>query len=489
MRAYPTSVHQFNRQQKPRPLTDEQIRQFLSRGFLVLNSSLPREFHDRVFEQSRSLDHGHGHFGNNLLPLIPELSEVFEDSVTRGALTSVLGEQYVMHAHRAMHMNPPGSEQQAFHKDSYWGYVRRVRNHRPWWVMIMYFPQDTALSKGPTSVMEGSQHLFQRPEAQCKEVPVTGKAGTFVLIHYDLWHRKMKNSTDLDRYMFKFQFTRLVAPEAQPAGRWRMPKLRPELDLSPVWRANWNWLHGRDNDLQQRGSLDHWLGLLDADVESQGIIAGYEASAFGQQAVPALLEVLETNDAPTDNTRRYSDDGQQWRMDSAIRNATHGLVNIGSEAVPGLLTKLRQGNTRARKHAAFALGEIPLTSRSMENALGDALQDDDIHVRIAATEALSLKPPGKSVKKSLLTAMTDSKSEVRFDATLGLVRLAAQATGGRMSDAVAPLGEALYDSNRYVSAHAADALERIGSKDALQLLLPFLRTARWCAHTDNDRRF
>ena len=35
-----------------------------------------------------------------------------------------------------------------WHKDSYWGY-NRMRNHHPWWAMIMYFPQDTPVELGP----------------------------------------------------------------------------------------------------------------------------------------------------------------------------------------------------------------------------------------------------------------------------------------------------------------------------------------------------
>ena len=58
-----------------------------------------------------------------------------------------------------------------------------------------------------------------------------------------------------------------------------------------------------------------------------------------------------------------------------------------------------------------------------------------------------------------------------------------------LDDLVEPLGEALYDANRYVAGHAADALERIGTRAALDILLPYLRTARWCAQSSNERPF
>lgn len=58
-----------------------------------------------------------------------------------------------------------------------------------------------------------------------------------------------------------------------------------------------------------------------------------------------------------------------------------------------------------------------------------------------------------------------------------------------MSDSVGALEEALFDTNRYVSAYAAEALERIGTGEAFDALVPFLRTARWCPQTDNRRPF
>ena len=117
------------------------------------------------------------------------------------------------------------------------------------------------------------------------------------------------------------------------------------------------------------------------------------------------------------------------------------------------------------------------------------MQDEDIHVRIAATEALGLKPPHLAKVRALTHALAEDKSEVRFDAALSLVRAATMGSAQQLAPAVGALGAALCDSNRYVSAHAADALERIGTPAAYAELIPWLRTARWCAHTDNKRPF
>ena len=491
MRTYPLQARRQNAGRGPIPLSADQCRRFLADGFLVLRSSLPKSYHRTIFERfdavadgGADVGGGMGHFGNNLLPLIPELIEFFNDPVVRGALGSVLGPEYSMHPHRALHRNPPGSDEQAFHKDSYWGYTRRVRNHRPWWVMVMYFPQDTDVAKGPTAVMAGSQHLNQRPEGICTEVPIAGVGGSFVLIHYDLWHRKMKNQTDLNRYMLKFEFTRLVPPRmAEAAARpWRQPSDAPALDLSPVWQAAWDWLCGQPGAHTNRKAHAEELA---SDDEATGINAGYHLAATGQ--LRALLDALDSNAEPHDNERRYSDNGRVWQEDAAARNAAHGLVQLGSDAVPGLMDVVGSGTPRGCKHAAFALGEIG--SEAAMPTLIEALADEDVHVRIAAAEAIGIISPSIESREAMLGAMGDRASEVRFDAALSLVRAAARGSSELMAPTVAPLEEALYDTNRYVSGYAAEALERIGTGEALEALLPFLRTARWCPHTDNQRPF
>ena len=108
-----------------------------------------------------------------------------------------------------------GSEGGGWHKDSYWGY-HKVRYHRNRWVMIFYYPQDVTLENGPTAVMPGTHYYNGRADDEQDErhLPVLGEAGTCTLVHFDLWHRAMPNSTDANRYMMKFQFTRLSEPSS-----------------------------------------------------------------------------------------------------------------------------------------------------------------------------------------------------------------------------------------------------------------------------------
>ena len=197
-------------------LTDEQMQRFIAHGYLLLKTSLPESFHRAIYERFDALIGGDANLnpGNNLLPACPEIGELFRDPVVTGALTSVLGPDYAMHPHRALHNNEPGSPPQITHKDSYWGYRRRIRNHRARWAMIMYVPQATPLEQGPTGVIPGSQYQMRKPDESVQpEVPGCLPAGGFLLIHYDIWHRKMQNMTQKKRFMMKFEFIRMQEPE------------------------------------------------------------------------------------------------------------------------------------------------------------------------------------------------------------------------------------------------------------------------------------
>jgi hypothetical protein len=93
-------------------LTDRQLRQFIAQGFVVLG---PRELklqpsvHIELHRKAKSVDAetGTAGIGNNVLPGFPELQEIFAAPSVTGALTSLLGRNYKMHAHRHLHASSP----------------------------------------------------------------------------------------------------------------------------------------------------------------------------------------------------------------------------------------------------------------------------------------------------------------------------------------------------------------------------------------------
>jgi HEAT repeat protein len=492
------------------------MQRFIARGYLCLRTALPDRFHRGIWDRFNALvgDTADLNPGNNLLPAIPELNNVFADPVVRGALTSVLGPDYVMHPHRALHNNLPGSEAQRIHRDSYWGYLRRVRNHRCRWAMIMYVPQATALERGPTGVIPGSQYQTQRPdEALTPEVPGCLETGGFLLIHYDIWHRKMKNLTQDRRFMMKFEFIRMNEPNgpswdhADP--EWRLSDL-PGLDLSAVWRRQWNWLRGSrgqdeaidgfdavdltDRDPRRRlaainmiarngaaagNHLRQLAALLRDPLEPVAVDAAYAMASAGSDAVLPLLDIVRSDIQEDSDPERGPDDGSRPDTGAPARSAAYGLSEIGLPSVPGLLDILENGiGSRSRKLAAFALGEIAGTPALVTEALCRATQDAAAAVRINAVEALGLKHATPGAIAALSRAIIDRDAQVRFSATLSLAQI-----GPPAEAAVLVLSDALHDENRYVPGYAVEALERIGTPAAMRVLLPFLKAARWCPHT------
>jgi HEAT repeat protein len=146
--------------------------------------------------------------------------------------------------------------------------------------------------------------------------------------------------------------------------------------------------------------------------------------------------------------------------------------------VAACLGLLATGGQRARKLASFALGEIAGTGTDVTAALCTAAADPDPIVRINAVEALGLKPGTPAIVQALTAALKDADDQARFSAAFSLAQQAPVA-----APAVPALEGALKDENRYVPGYAIEALERIGTPEAMQTLVAYLKTSRWCPKT------
>lgn len=500
-------------------LTDEQMQTFIAHGVLRLPTTLPTSYHREVYAKFDALIGGDENLnpGNNLLPACPEIGAVLADPVVVGALISVLGPDYVMHPHRALHNNVPGSPAQSMHKDSYWGYCRRVRNHRSRWAMVMYVPQATPLEQGPTGVIPGSQYQMRRPdEVVMPEVPGCLETGGFLLIHYDIWHRKMRNFTQNKRFMMKFEFIRMHEPEAptwnHADGNWRLQD-KPSIDMSAVWCRQWDWLRHAESatvplgpgldiaaglvsgeertvldtlnamardGAAARAHLAALLGLLEHAFDPIAIDAGYVLAAAGPAAITGLKVAILARDGVhvAEKSRELGPLDYVSNTERVALAAIHALIEIGAASVPALLEMLAHGQPLARKLAAFALGEVGAATEPVARALCAAAADDEPAVRVNAVEALGMMQGTPAVVTALTAAVYDGEAEVRFSAALSLARLGPDAEA-----AVPTLSEALRDGNRYVGGYAVEALERIGTQQASRVLLPFLKQARWCPVT------
>ena len=96
---------------KPVLLTDEQMQQFIRDGYLILHPDFPEGFHEKVYKRiDESFEKNSGRNpGNNLLPAVPELQDVWDHPIVHGAFSSILGPDYYLHLHRHVHESRPGS--------------------------------------------------------------------------------------------------------------------------------------------------------------------------------------------------------------------------------------------------------------------------------------------------------------------------------------------------------------------------------------------
>jgi len=107
-------------------------------------------------------------------------------------------------------------------------------------------------------------------------------------------------------------------------------------------------------------------------------------------------------------------------------------------------------------------------------------------VRHHAVEALGTIARDADVSVPALAdaLMHDEDGQVRYNAAYALACFGTDA-----AEAVPALKQALSDPNRYVSGHAITALRRIRTPQAVDTLLHWMETTRWCPVTTKESTF
>lgn len=487
-------------QQNLKMLTDEQIVQFITDGYLVLQNELPNERHQKVMSQIHSVLMEEGNPGNNILPRVPDIQAFFETPVVKGALTGILGPDYYMHPHRHCHYNQPANQNPGgglWHKDGYWS---TMRSHRPWWAMMFYYTQDITKELGPTAVMPGSQYNEHFPGDDKPFLLPTGPAGTMVLVHFDLWHKASLNTSNQDRYMLKFQFARLEAPTSpnwvHENKAFQVSAGRTDETLLPIWLDVWNWLKGgspeegerTDTTLVDRKEALRLKELAAGDEENLALNAVYTLGRSGAAGVRELLNIMRSGSA-----------------EASVR-ATYGCIAAGEAAVEGLIELLDHSDCERRALACFALGMVGSPKERVVPALVLALSDEHAQVERQAAEALGFiqaisSEAVSSIAHTLVKALELEEKEqandnwphqgyiankIGYSAALTLLR-----TGkfGEAYEVISALTAALDSKDRYVRAYAFEALTFLRTEEAVEVLLRYYRTARWCPDTSKASMF
>ena len=442
-------------------LTDEQMQHFIVNGYINIKTDLSDDFHEAIFQEAEAVFEKEGNPGNNLVPRIPEIQEIFDHPTVDGALKGLVGPNYYTHPHRHCHYNPPGSTGQKLHKDSW-----TRRRHPTRWVMALYYPQDTPEERGPTGVLPRSQCYNTQPDNGQDELPLAGEAGSITIVHYDLWHRAMPNRTEANRYMMKFLFTRMEEPQQPTWNNEEAEWTADDEGQRLMWEHLWAWHLGTGNgaNASDNGSIPELIQALRSESESVCLNAAYALGAMGASAVPALIDTLR-------------DESEMVR-----RNASYALSVIGTPAVPALIEAANDSNEGVRAIAIDALGDMGASAQEAVPTLIQAAQDEAVEVRKVAAEGLGIIAQSCSTAVPALTeGLADADEWVRRNSSLALARI-----GSKAEEALPALKTALKDENRYVRANAAHTLQQIGTSEARDVLMHFLMTSRWCASTTRE---
>ncbi len=537
----------------PIPLTDEQMRQFIVDGYIMLEPSVPDELHGTIRRKLADILEAGSNPGNNVLPRVPEMRHILNSPEVRGALISTLGEGYIEHPHRYCHhlaaVTDPDPEPAVklaanCHQDSYTP-LGRPRQHYSRFARIMYYPQDTPIELGPTHAIPGTQfHKHLTDEDRTQAIPMEGKAGTVSLTHFDVGHAAGVNLLNQPRDMVKFIYVRASEPTAPSwdcqSLQWQNPAaIETPYHLELVWSHMWDWLCGKRDryesfrnsgiqltkshlsqyisdlgkdksfadrlraiyDLAGLGSdaaeaIPVLISMLDKDHQAARVAAIYTLGAIGKPAVAPLIERLR---AAGDREAAHPIP-EPWNEGAiSMEDAAHALTAIGAPAVPALTEALESQSEWVRINASFALGELDSHAASAVSSLTARLGDDSHRVVRTATDALGSIRQGAPtfiphISRLLLEDQADWHAEERRGWTIqDQVRTNAAMAFTRLGkDAVGAeevLFHALDDPCGHVGAFAMDGLRRIDSLTARQAVMSYLEAQRWDESITADRQF
>ena len=474
-------------------LSDEQVQQFIVNGYINVQADYPAPFHQDVYQQIETVFDEEGNLGNNILPRIPQIGQVYEHPNVKGALTSLLGPGYIMNPHRHCHLNPPGRKGQNWHKDCY-VYDHNLRHPRFYWVLGFYYPQDTTEDMGPTGVLPG-KHMYKQisdpnpSHTQETELKLCGPAGTVAIVHFDVWHRATENVSDKNRYMLKFQFARQIEP-SEPSWDHQTRVWLPGIGdgHAEISQDVWHWMCGaaeqRDNS-EDTDKVAQLIAQLGEGTESTRLKVAYQLAEVGLPAVPKLIAAMrEETLATLDETEAKTADNAHG-TNPTIGIAAHALSVMGACAVPALVDVLEDEHWWVRAVSANVLGRMGNDARGAEDALLSVAKDEHWWVRRNAIEALGMiGVTSHAFVDALVIAVTDEDYRVRRNAALALAKLGAEG-----APAISGLVAMLDDENRYNRFYATLALRRIGTPEAQEVLWDQLFVSRWCPITTKNNTY
>ena len=520
-------------------LSDNDIREFITNGFLRLVPDIDSNFHKLITNKIRFAVEEEGCVSNNIVSRVPELWKIIRSPCVHGAITSLLGKNYYVHPHRAVHISRPitdksqifeedaeglpmGNDSNAssnWHQDAH-SPLARARSHTPKYLVGFYFPQETPQEMGPTRIQAGS-YLYSHPvEPSAVVLSKNVIAGTFFLLHFDTVHAAFPNRTDIDRYMIKFVFTRTQYPN-KPSWycsdiKWKKPKnCLPRYELTPAWNYIWNWMAGRQTFCSDIKVTEDHYKKLNSNNQSERLISIYEVAKESEifrlgKRIEALSgkdrdirELVKDEKGETIPRDKFNIGvkfdpknhiERRWNERAIVfDDAAYALAAIGPPALKVLDHLLTHEDPWVILNAVFALGEIGPPARSSITKIVKLLDHELQQIVRQALDALIfiggdllnvlpkiqnlLRTNNPNWQESLVLRGWNGEDQVRLNAAFVLLSGIYGPTN--KYDLESTLKLCLGDKNGYVAAVSTEALIRIGTPSANQAAIAYLQDRRW----------
>ena len=463
-------------------LSNEMVNRFISDGCLQIQSDLPEEYHSNICNKvDKAVENGNP--GNNLLPIIPEITEVFKDPKIAGALETLLGPDYLMHPHRYCHVNRVSSDGQNWHKDDYI-FDQNTRRPRFRWLIAFYYPHDVNEGSGPSATLPG-QHYYNNissanpSDTTEEEYLLCGKGGTINLLNFDAWHRATPNLGSDRRIMIKFNFQRV----SDPCPQGFAPTSENSTEQHPlVTRDVENWLRGLNNPATTIDTSTNFQ-QVESNHEAQEIDSAYLRASKGNisSLMDDMVRIATKNPALRIAT---SSANPQGRNPSEFAAAL-ALGSVGDGVISHLRAALEDSHWAIRATAADILGDIGPRASSSVKQIVDLLSDREVWVRRNAAEALAhIGIEDGAFEKEIASALKDPDHRVRRNVAYAWI-----ASPQSHNTAINALAQALRDDDRYVQFNTLEALKRSSSEQAHKILCDNLMTSRWCPTTSTDNPY
>ncbi|CAE7946198.1 unnamed protein product, partial [Symbiodinium sp. KB8] len=216
-------------------------------------------------------------------------------------------------------------------------------------------------------------------------------------MHYDLWHRGGANiSSDGIRYMFKFQFSRMLSPVVAPRMRTEPDKainwedfyqdgIDEPARMQPVWQGIWDWLHARGSEAAPEADADAVKARLTELTQGRGqdaldpqrVAAAWQLARLCKGRLPVIEKAVAALDQ---------------LLQLRGRNVMHVLDMLGPAAAPFLLQKpgLQQSSDAVHGlgRCLDMAGDEEVTSEALEVLEAVLKGREDPLLRVCAAEAL-----------------------------------------------------------------------------------------------------